>query len=573
MTIGFDDLSSTRRVPDRDVKKTIKPIYKVMDFGDGYESRISIGTDGREESYSLTFNNRPADEITNIIGFFQNRAKDKTFLFTIPDTTQPGGERDIVVYCDTYSATYVNKDIASLSAKFIRVQEIVSGTSQVIITTQSLLMTEGDTLLVQVSSYERGPENLYWTLDGANLQDFQDIDGAFATSGTTTLSTGSFSISTLDDVTTEGPEQYTLSIRSGSVGGPVLDTAIVTVQDTSVGPETFNLQDNLGNNLINAYVLQQTSITVYVSVQNYAVTNPLYYTIAGGEGVFGTSQGVIFLSGTFANSTASFTINAPATSVDLLNAVQLRKDSVTGAIVDSLNLNTLVAEGAEITDSNYTPVDFLGLGPNDSPAYEVTAYFKGTLFPIEQIYWTIDNATAGVDFTQVQGTFLPTGDDNFNFGSFTITKPVPSPEVVEYFTLSIRSGGYTGTILDQIDLVVETSGLLQYNTIDTVDYLGDYIKNEGSISIVYQTIISTEQVDTLDYLGSYAKNYGTIQKQFQELGVIKQIDTLDYLGSYAKNYGTIQRQFNNLSSTEQIDTVDYLGSYTKNSGSITIMRT
>jgi phage-related protein len=387
MTVGFDDLSSTRRVPDRDVRKNIKPIYSITSFGDGYESRVSIGTDGREESYDITFNNRPIDEIVAIAGFFENRAKDKTFDFTVPDSSLPAGEKDIVVYCDNYTTTYYNDEVGSIAAKLVRVYELVSGTVSVNITTPSFNMNEGQTRTINVSTSERGPELLYWTIDSATTADFTAVSGSFTTSGTTTLSTGSFDIQTLEDLTTEGPEDFNISVRSGSTGGPILDQIVVTVQDTSTGPEFFQWQDSGGASLATGYVLQQDSITLFVGVQNYDPANPLYWTFLGPATTeYSPSTGQINLTGTFASSTGSITLNAPATSVDLEDIIYLRKDSISGPIVDQVTLFTLESSGAAITDSAYNSVDSVSLGPNESPQYEVTVYFKGTLFPIEQIY-------------------------------------------------------------------------------------------------------------------------------------------------------------------------------------------
>ena len=571
MTVGFDDLAATFRVPDRGgVKKTVKPIFNIMSFGDGYENRVSIGTDAREETYSVTFTNRPIEEIRAVSGFFDNRGKYKNFDFTVPDSNEPSGEKIIVVYCDSYTVTYLNDVIGSITAKFVRVYELVSGTSSVTVSSGNFNINEGQVKTVNVSSLERGPELLYWSLDGASLADFQALNGSFNMSGTTSFSQGSFDIGTLADLATEGPETFTLSVREVSISGTVLAQVNITIIDTSTGPETFNFVD-AQDTLIGAfYILQQDTDTVYVSVQNFEPED-IYYEISGSD--YSTSTGTISLTGDFASSSGSFSITAPSTSVDLTNILRLRKNSVSGTIVDTITLFTLAFAGAQATDDQGAAIDSVSIGPNTSPNYEATVYFKGTLFPIEQIYWTIEGAVQGVDFDQVQGSFLPTGDDNFSEGSFVITKQVPSPEAVEFYTLNLRKTGFTGEILDTVDLVVETTGYVQRFIIDTTESFGSYIKHEGSISRVFQTIISSEKVDTVDPLGSYAKNQGTIAREYQALTVSKETDTVDPLGSYAKNQGTIQQQFNQLLSTGLVDNISVGGSYTKNSGNIVITRT
>ena len=571
MTVGFEDLAFTFRVPDRGgVTKSIKPIYSLTTFGDGYENRVSIGTDAREETYSITFTNRPIEEIRAISGFFDNRGKYKTFDFTVPDSNEPSGEKIVVVYCDSYTVTYLNDVIGSITAKFVRVYELVSGTSSVTVSSGNFNINEGEVKTVNVSSLERGPELLYWSLDGASLADFQALNGSFNMSGTTSLSQGSFDIGTLADLATEGPETFTLSVREASISGTVLAQVNVTIIDTSRGPETFNFVD-AQDTLIGAfYILQQDTDTVYVSVQNFEPED-IYYEISGSD--YSTSTGTISLTGDFASSSGSFSITAPSTNVDLTNTLRLRKDSISGAIVDTITLFTLPFAGAQAVDEQGAVIDSVSVGPNSSPVYETTVFFKGTLFPIEQIYWTIEGAVQGVDFDQVQGSFLPTGDDNFSEGSFVITKQVPSPEVVEFYTLNLRKTGFTGQILDTVDLIVETTGFLQRFTIDTTEFFGSYIKNEGNISRVFQTIISTEKVDTVNPLGGYSNNQGTLLIDFQDLGVAKQTDTVNPLGGYSNNQGTIQIQLSEIISTEQVDNISMRGSYTKNSGSISITRT
>ena len=460
MTVGFLDLASSLIVPDRNIKKSVKPLYSVLSFGDGYESRISLGTDGRQETYTVTFNNRPIEEVTSITGFFANRAKYKNFDFTLPDSNEPSGEKTITVYCDSSSTIYVNQVVGSVTAKFVRVFELVSGTSNVNINNSNFAMTEGQTTVVNISSLERGAEILYWTLDGGSLADFVAVDGSFNTAGTLTLATGSFEVSTLADVTTEGTEQINLRVRSGSIGGPTLAQVVVTVQDTSRGPETFNLVDNVGADLTDEYLLKNTSTTIYVEVLNYEPVNDLYWSLENGNGVVTPFTGVINLTGNFASSTGNFSVNGADILSDQVRVLQLRKDSVSGPIVDTLNLNVLLAAGAQLTNSLYQPVASYSIGPNSSPEFIITAYFKGTLLPIEQIYWTIEGATAGVDFVAVQGTFLPVGNDSSSTGSFQLEKAVPSPESIEYWILNLRTTGYTGSIIDTVDLVVETAGTL-----------------------------------------------------------------------------------------------------------------
>lgn len=79
---------------------------------------------------------------------------------------------------------------------------------------------------------------LYWTIDHTTTStaDFSAESGSITISG----NSGSFSISTVADLTTEGLETFTVSLRTGSITGTVVATSsTITVNDTSVynGPQ------------------------------------------------------------------------------------------------------------------------------------------------------------------------------------------------------------------------------------------------------------------------------------------------------------------------------------------------
>jgi len=73
---------------------------------------------------------------------------------------------------------------------------------------------------------------LYWTINHGTTSpaDFSATSGSF----TITNNTGSFSISTTADVTTEGPETFSVYLRVGSISGSIVgQSASVTINDTS----------------------------------------------------------------------------------------------------------------------------------------------------------------------------------------------------------------------------------------------------------------------------------------------------------------------------------------------------
>jgi hypothetical protein len=81
------------------------------------------------------------------------------------------------------------------------------------------------------------PDNtvLYWSITYALAQniDFSGVSGLF----TITSNSGSFTISPVADSSTEGPENYSVTVRSGSVIGTILtSTNLINIGDTSLDP-------------------------------------------------------------------------------------------------------------------------------------------------------------------------------------------------------------------------------------------------------------------------------------------------------------------------------------------------
>ena len=123
MAIGFTDLTSTNRIPDRALSQSTKPRVQLAKFGDGYEQRLSTGINPLEETYDVSFVNRARAEADDIIAFFESKKGATNFSFTIPDTNSGGNEKVIKVVCDTWSLTYENAEGSSISATFRRVYE------------------------------------------------------------------------------------------------------------------------------------------------------------------------------------------------------------------------------------------------------------------------------------------------------------------------------------------------------------------------------------------------------------------------------------------------------------------
>jgi phage-related protein len=445
MPLGFLDLLSNRIVPDRNFKKSVKPIYSVVNYGEGYDSRVSVGTNSYREEYQLSFTNRSIDEIDRITGFINEREKYKNFIFTVPDSNEPSGEKDISVYCEGYNRIYVTYETGSVSCKFIRVFEVDSALSVVTILNSSIILDEGVSDVINVSTTQRGAETLYWTLDGATTADFTAVNGSFSTGGSVATASGSFTIETLDDTTTEGGEVYTLSVRADSIGGSVLANKQVQVIDTSRTPPAFNWTNNNGTPITEVTTLKQSTVEIAAKTTNFDNSELLYWNFDTSSGIYFPSLGSLRLVGTFAESLANLSLTSTAITEPKTDIITLRRNSISGPVLDTITILTFPFIGRKLVDSNGIEQLFFRLSDLSSPEYVLDMYCTGVGVPVELLYWTIEGASQGVDFDFVAGSFTPTGTSSINTGTFQLVGV--ATEDAKSFTINIRTDSVSGPIV------------------------------------------------------------------------------------------------------------------------------
>lgn len=100
---------------DRGLSRSTKFRVLTATFGDGYEQRAKDGINTKEDTFSVSFNNRLTAEIKNISGFL-DLYQAKSFLVLV-------GTESIRVVCDSYELMYQYEEVQSISASFRRVYE------------------------------------------------------------------------------------------------------------------------------------------------------------------------------------------------------------------------------------------------------------------------------------------------------------------------------------------------------------------------------------------------------------------------------------------------------------------
>lgn len=286
---------------------------------------------------------------------------------------------------------------------------------------------------------------LYWTVSDVDTvaADFTATSGSFTTGGTLAAGTGSFSVGIVADSLTEGPQYFSVQVRTGSTAGTIVTStgfSYIIINDTSMATPTYSIAP-LDTSVNEGFVVPCVITTT--SVPNGTT---LWWNITGGTATaadFTASSGSVTVN----SNSASFDV---ATKADVLTegtnetfSVQVRTGGASG---------TVVATSATITimDTSKTPAATFGTVPtsiNEGTSGRFT--FTTTNIPdYASLTWTVNNGTTNsADFSSSSGTVSVVS----GAGSFDV---VPTADYVtegvggdgaETFTVSISTS--TGTVL------------------------------------------------------------------------------------------------------------------------------
>lgn len=124
-TISADEVgtgypvSDTEVIFDKGFTRASQHRVLTASFGDGYEQRALDGLNTKNETFNVSFNNRPAEEVNLITAYFDLYAG-KSFNLEITNLT---GNEVIKVVCENYNTSYIHEDYHSLTATLKRVYE------------------------------------------------------------------------------------------------------------------------------------------------------------------------------------------------------------------------------------------------------------------------------------------------------------------------------------------------------------------------------------------------------------------------------------------------------------------
>jgi hypothetical protein len=301
------------------------------------------------------------------------------------------------------------------------------------VTPDETTVDEGDTVTFTVNlisgTYLPGTP-LYWT--ASSSQDFVVSSGSFTLSG----GTATFSATLQLDLTEEGIETVTVSLRATSIEGAVLATSDpITVNDTSV--PTYAISSNF------SAVNEGSPLVFFVTTTGIANGTTLYWTVSRPEDFFAGS--------------GSFTINSNSGS---FGVAPLSDATTEGPETFTASVRTGSVDGTVRVTSSTVTINDTSLTPTYSVSTDVNSVNEGSILTFNvttanvangtTLYWTVTQAS---QFYQSSGSFVVSS----NAGSFTVEPIVDlTTDGAVSFTASIRTDSVSGS-------VVATSGSVTMN--------------------------------------------------------------------------------------------------------------
>jgi hypothetical protein len=358
----------------------------------------------------------------------------------------------------TNSGTFFN-NLSPYNSQYLPFAPVT--TVSAVITPSATLVNEGDTITFTVSGTNTVNGTYYYTIE----QPVGDLTGADFTSGslsgTFSISgnSGSFPLTSVRDLSTEGDSTFAVYVRSGSITGPVLGTsAEITLTDSSLTPEFTVTPASINEGGSGSF-----------TVANVGADGTYFWTAIGQAGILSDLQatsGSFLVSGSTSgldNGTGSFSVTALAdrtTEGAQTFQVQVRSGSTSGTVV-------ITSASVTVNDTSLTPfatvtgnTNIAELSGNYGSFPTSTTVQVGNLGPAGTYYYTFNDV-----FGTLQASDLSTGSLT---GSFTTTSlnqtvnltigaaadTVAEANGIQVFTVQVREGSTSGTVL-------ATSGQIQ----------------------------------------------------------------------------------------------------------------
>jgi hypothetical protein len=314
-------------------------------------------------------------------------------------------------------------------------------------TTSSTSVDEGSSVTVTLVTANTADATFYYTLNGlSGTVETADFTTAISGSFTTVNNTASVTLTTSADATTEGSETFEVEIRTDSITGNIVATTpVVTINDTSL-TATYAVAPDVTS------VNEGDTVTFTVTTSNVPDGTTLYYSTTG------TVEAADFTGSTL---TGSFVINSNTATITKTLENDLTPDSTEGSENFALQIRTGSITGTvESTSSSITVADTSTV--SYTTTISSTQASEGTTLTVnvatvgitdgQTLYYTTSGtASTSTDISSTSGSFVV----NSNVGTFDIDLLQDYiPDNGETFTISIRTGSASGTIVDTVGPII-----------------------------------------------------------------------------------------------------------------------
>jgi hypothetical protein len=268
------------------------------------------------------------------------------------------GTRTTVTNISANTGTLLELEDNGNSTSFIRLESLNLVIPALTITPEANNVDEGSPLQVLVtttsnSSVSNGAQ-FYWTING-RPEDFDVSSGVFTMSGNRAL----LSITPNSDITTEGAESFSISIRNGSVDGTIITTSsVITINDTSRTPASY---DTFTIDKFN-YDEGET-ITVSVTTTGVPSGTTVGYTVSGevNSSDVNKTSGTITIGGDGTGSDTISIINDLTTEGDETITVTLDATDSAGNSTESLTASATIIDTSQTSTTGQVEFNSPGL--------------------------------------------------------------------------------------------------------------------------------------------------------------------------------------------------------------------
>lgn len=302
------------------------------------------------------------------------------------------------------------------------------------VTPSASTFNEGASLTFNITTTDVYNQTMYYTLEGISSADLTSgtLSGSFFLSS----NFGSFSITGVNDFTTEGNETITCRIRLFNTSGTIVASTSVTLVDTSITP-TATVSGP-------ATVNEGETATFNVTL-NPAYSGTYYYTLAPNTAGSADFTGATSGSFSVSSGSGSFTLTALADNTTEGNetfTAQVRQFSTSGNIIGTSGTTT-------INDTSLTPS--ATVIPNVSSVNEggtVSFTINTTNLPSGTLFWDVAPDVGDIMATDFTASKSGTVSISGSTGTVNLTLAEDTfDEGTESFVLNVRFTGSSGSII------------------------------------------------------------------------------------------------------------------------------